>query len=72
MSWVRRRPAGQLIAHVDSDTERLTEVLHPVPFAIAVVCLVTLSGIALVVVDPLLALVGFTVFPILAVCNYHS
>ena len=71
MSYVRRRPAGELIAHVDSDTERLTEVLHPVPFAIAVVCLVTLSAIALVVVDPLLAIVGFTVFPILVLSNRY-
>ncbi len=69
MSWHQRTPAGQLLAHADNDTEMATEVLHPLPFSLGVAFLAVFSAISLVLVDPLLALVAFTIFPILMVLN---
>lgn len=65
MSFHRRRSPGDLLAHMDADTEKLTEVLHPLPYSIAVVFMIVFSAIALVVVDPVIALLAALVFPLI-------
>ncbi len=65
MSFHRRRAAGDLLAHVDADTEVAVDVLHPVPFSLAVVMMAVFAAISMLLVDPLLALVAFAVFPLL-------
>jgi len=69
MSFHKRRKAGDLLAHVDSDSEKIAEVLNPLPFSVAVVMMVIFAGISIVIVDPLLAVVAFTVFPVLVFIN---
>ncbi len=68
-AWHQERSAGELLAHADNDTEVSTEALHPLPFSVGVVFLVVFAAISLVLVDPIIALVAFAVFPALALLN---
>ena len=69
LSWHERHPTGRLLAHVDSDTEITVELLHPLPFSLGVAFLAMFSSITLLIVDPLLALVAFLIFPALTAMN---
>ncbi|MCP3989573.1 MAG: ABC transporter ATP-binding protein [Actinomycetia bacterium] len=69
MSWHQRVPAGQLLAHTDNDTEVTTEVIHPLPFSLGVAVLAVFSAIALVAVDPIIAVVALLIFPALTMIN---
>ena len=64
MSFHRKRSAGDLLAHVDTDSDTVTEVLHPLPFAFAAMFMAIFAAIAMFLVDPLLALLAFAIFPI--------
>ena len=65
----RETPTGELLAHMEADVKAAVDVFWPVPFAMGVIVLTVLALIALVVTDPVLALVGLVVFPSLAVMN---
>lgn len=69
LAWHARTPTGELLAHVDSDTEITTELLHPLPFSLGVVFLALFSAVSLLVVDPALAIVAFAIFPALTGMN---
>jgi ABC-type multidrug transport system fused ATPase/permease subunit len=69
LSWHQQTPTGQLLAHADSDTEVATEVLSPLPFSLGAGFLALFSAIALIVVDPLIAVVALLVFPALVALN---
>ncbi len=64
MDFYRRRSAGDLLAHVDTDSDTVTEVLHPLPFAFAALFMAIFAAIVMFMVDPLLALLAFAIFPI--------
>ncbi|MGH1504838.1 MAG: ABC transporter ATP-binding protein [Acidimicrobiales bacterium] len=68
-AWHQERSAGELLAHADNDTEVSTEVLHPLPFSVGVLFLVVFAALSLWLVDVVMALVAFAVFPALAVLN---
>jgi len=65
----REQPTGELLAHMEADVEAAVDVLYPVPFAIGVLFLVLFAMVALIVTDPYLALIGFLLFPALALMN---
>ncbi len=69
MTFHWARPAGQLLAHADSDVEVATSMLMPLAFSFSVVALIVVSLISLWVVHPLFALVALILFPTLAVLN---
>ncbi|MGI9614825.1 MAG: ABC transporter transmembrane domain-containing protein, partial [Acidimicrobiales bacterium] len=69
MSWHQHTPTGRLLAHADNDAEMSVELIHPLPFSLGALLLAVFSGIALIAVDPLIAVVGFAVFPALGVLN---
>lgn len=69
MSFYRRRSAGDLLAHVDTDADTVTEVLHPLPFAFAAMFMGVFAAIAMFLVDPILALLAFAIFPISIILN---
>ena len=69
MSWYQRLPAGQLLAHADSDAQMAAEVMGPLPYSLGVAFLMLFSAIALVLVDWLIALVALLIFPIMYVLN---
>ena len=69
MSWHQRTPTGRLLAHADNDTEMSVEAIHPLPFSLGALLLAVFSGVALVAIDPFMALVGLAIFPALGVLN---
>jgi ABC-type multidrug transport system fused ATPase/permease subunit len=69
LSFFGSRPTGELLAHADTDVERAINVLHPLPFAVGLIVLLSTSVASLALVDPVLMLVGLTLFPVLALLN---
>lgn len=71
LSYHRSKPTGELIAHAEADVMAAIEVIHPLPWSLAVVLLILFASIALVVADPFLAVIGITVLPGLAFLNRY-
>jgi ATP-binding cassette subfamily B protein len=69
LAYHQSQPTGELLAHAEADVEAATEVLHPVPFSMAVILLVVLATAALFLTDLVLATVGALVLPFLAWLN---
>ena len=69
LRYHRETPTGELLAHMEVDVKAAVDVFWPVPFAVGVIVLTLLALVALVVSDPVLALVGLVVFPSLALMN---
>ena len=69
LRYHRETPTGELLAHMEADVKAAVDVFWPVPFAVGVILLTLLALIALVVTDPVLAIVGLIVFPTLAIMN---
>jgi ABC-type multidrug transport system fused ATPase/permease subunit len=71
LDFHRSSSTGELLAHADADVLAATEVVNPLPFSTGLVVLIIFSVASLVAVDPLLALVGLVLFPILALLNRY-
>lgn len=69
MEYHHRTPAGQLLAHADTDVETSTRMLKPVAFAIGTVALAVFALIALLLVSWRLAAVALVLFPALSILN---
>ena len=69
LQFHKETPTGELLAHMEADVEAAVDVLHPVPFACGVIFLVVFAMIALIATDPFLAMIGFLLFPALALMN---
>ncbi len=69
LRYHRETPTGELLAHMEADVKAAVDVFWPVPFAVGIIVLTVLALVALVVTDPWLAMVGFIVFPSLALMN---
>jgi len=71
LEFHRNTSTGTLLAHADSDVLAATEVVNPLPFSTGLVILIIFSVIALIAVDPILALVGVVLFPTMAMLNRY-
>jgi ABC-type multidrug transport system fused ATPase/permease subunit len=69
LAYHQAKPTGELLAHAEADVEAATEVLHPVPFSLAVVLLVAIATVALFATDLVLAAVGALILPFVALLN---
>jgi ABC-type multidrug transport system fused ATPase/permease subunit len=69
LSWHQRHPTGQLLSNANSDVESSWFFVSPLPFACGALVMVAITVVALVLTDPLLALVGLVVFPLVFVVN---
>jgi ABC-type multidrug transport system fused ATPase/permease subunit len=69
LSWHGRHPTGQLLSNANADVEATWQVFAPLPMAIGVVVMLAVAAVLLVLADPLLALVGFCVFPLVFLVN---
>ncbi|MER5643488.1 ABC transporter ATP-binding protein [Streptosporangium sp. NPDC002524] len=69
LAWHHRHPTGQLLSNAGSDVEAAWAPLAPLPMAVGVVVMLVTAAVAMVITDPVLALVGFLVFPAIAVLN---
>ncbi|WP_084956965.1 ABC transporter ATP-binding protein [Thermoactinospora rubra] len=69
LAWHHRHPTGQLLSNASSDAEAAWAPLAPLPMAVGVIVMLLVAAVAMVVTDPVLALVGFLIFPAIAVLN---
>jgi ABC-type multidrug transport system fused ATPase/permease subunit len=69
LSWHHRHPSGQLLSNANADVEATWNIFAPLPMALGVVVMLVFGIIHMLVVDPWLAVVGLTVFPMLFLAN---
>ena len=69
LTWHHRHPAGQLLSNASSDVEATFMVFNPLPFSLGVIVMLFVAGAAMVAADPVLASVGLTVLPAVAIAN---
>ncbi|MFC7587417.1 ABC transporter ATP-binding protein [Nonomuraea antimicrobica] len=69
LSWHHRHPTGQLLSNASADAEAAWAPLAPLPMAVGVIVMLFTAAIAMLVTDLPLALVGFLIFPAIAVLN---
>lgn len=69
IEWHRRHPTGQLLSNVNADVEAASQIAAPLPMAFGVVVMLAIMSVLLVVTDPFLALVGFSIMPAIMVNN---
>ncbi|OMQ15125.1 ABC transporter permease, partial [Modestobacter sp. VKM Ac-2676] len=69
LSWHQRHPTGQLLSNANSDVEAAWFFVSPLPFACGALVMIAITITALVLTDPLLAVVGFVVFPLVFLLN---
>ncbi|MGH8826213.1 MAG: ABC transporter transmembrane domain-containing protein, partial [Jiangellaceae bacterium] len=70
LSWHHRHPTGTLLSNANADVEATWWPIAPLPFALGVVVMIFVSLVSMFLADPLLALIGFTVFPAVLLLNY--
>jgi ABC-type multidrug transport system fused ATPase/permease subunit len=63
LSWHQRHPTGQLLSNANADVEATWYVIAPLPMAVGVLVMLVVAGVAMLLTDLVLALVGFLVFP---------
>jgi len=69
LSWHGRHPTGQLLSNANADVEATWLVFAPLPMAIGVVVMLVVAVVAMVLADPVLAVIGLCVFPAVFAVN---
>ncbi|WP_432491317.1 ABC transporter ATP-binding protein [Kineococcus gypseus] len=69
LSWHHAHPAGRLLATAGSDVEATWQAMFVLPFALGVVVLIAVAGVAMAAADPVLAGVALLVLPALLGAN---
>ena len=70
VSWHRQHPTGQLLSNASSDAEAAASVFNPLPWAIGVVVMVVVAGVAMIAADPVLGATGLGMLPAIAAVNW--
>ncbi|GIH94967.1 multidrug ABC transporter ATP-binding protein [Planobispora siamensis] len=69
LAWHHRHPTGQLLSNANADAEAAWAPLAPLPMAVGVIVMLFTAAVAMVITDPVLAVVGFLIFPAIALMN---
>src|SRR5690348_12618185 len=69
LSWHQRHPTGQLLSNANSDVESAWFFVSPLPFACGALVMLAITVVALILTDPLVAIVGLVVIPLVFVVN---
>jgi ATP-binding cassette subfamily B protein len=69
MSWHASHPTGQLLSNANADVEAAWYPVAPFPFAVGVLVMLAVTLVLLLLTDPIMALVGCVIFPLVAVLN---
>lgn len=69
LSWHHRHPSGQLLSNAGTDVESTWFIFMPLPMAIGVLAMLVIGVVQMLLVDPVMALVGGLVFPMLLAVN---
>lgn len=70
LRWHQAHSTGELLANANSDVEAMFWPIAPFPFACGVLVMLVATAVQLLAVDPVLALVGFGIFPLVFGLNY--
>jgi ABC-type multidrug transport system fused ATPase/permease subunit len=69
LEWHRTHPTGELLSNVNADVEASATIAAPLPMAFGVIVMLVITTVLLIVTDPMLALIGFTTIPAIALSN---
>ena len=69
LSWHQQHPTGQLLSNANSDVEAAWFFVAPLPFACGALLMLIITIVALFLTDPVLAIVGGVVIPLVFVVN---
>lgn len=69
LSWHHRHPSGQLLSNANADVEAAWGIFMPLPMALGVIVMLLTGAVQMFLVDPVLALIGLVIFPLLFVAN---
>ncbi len=69
LAWHHRHSTGELLSNANSDVEATWYPIAPFPMAVGTIIMIFIAGGALVLTDPVLAVVGFCVFPAVFAVN---
>ncbi|MEI2775888.1 MAG: ABC transporter ATP-binding protein [Tetrasphaera sp.] len=69
LAWHHRHPSGQLLSNANADVEAAWGIFMPLPMALGVLVMLITGAVQMILVDWVLALVGFVIFPALFLAN---
>ncbi|MFD0632863.1 ABC transporter ATP-binding protein [Catenulispora yoronensis] len=69
LSWHRRHPTGQLLSNAGSDVDMAWQFIAPLPMSLGVLIMMVAALVSMLLTDPVLAIVGFLLFPAIIVLN---
>lgn len=69
LSWHQQHPTGQLLSNANSDVEAAWFFIAPLPFACGALLMLVITIVALFLTDPVLAIVGGVVIPLVFTVN---
>ncbi len=69
LGWHRSNPAGRMLSAMSSDSETATDPLHPLAFTLGSFVMMIAAGVALVRIDPWMAVTGMAVVPAILAIN---
>ncbi|MFI0349605.1 ABC transporter ATP-binding protein [Actinomadura sp. 9N407] len=69
LAWHHRHPTGQLLSNANADVEATWAPIAPLPMAVGVVFMLLIAAVSIVLTDVTVAIVGFLVFPAIALLN---
>lgn len=69
LSWHRRHPTGQLLSNAGSDVDMTWQFIAPLPMSLGVLIMMVAALVSMVLTDPVLAIIGFLLFPAIIVLN---
>jgi ABC-type multidrug transport system fused ATPase/permease subunit len=69
LSWHRRHPTGQLLSNAGSDVDMTWQFIAPLPMSLGVLIMMIAALVSMVLTDPVLAIIGFLLFPAIIVLN---
>ena len=69
LSWHRRHPTGQLLSNAGSDVDMAWQFIAPLPMSLGVLIMMIAALVSMVLTDPVLAIIGFLLFPAIIALN---
>jgi ABC-type multidrug transport system fused ATPase/permease subunit len=69
LAWHHRHPTGQLLSNANADVEAVWAPIAPLPMAVGVLFMLVIAAASILATDVTIAVVGFLVFPAIAVLN---
>ncbi|MCP2338222.1 ABC-type multidrug transport system fused ATPase/permease subunit [Actinomadura rupiterrae] len=69
LAWHQKHPTGQLLSNANADVEAAWAPIAPLPMAVGVVFMLVVAAVSILLTDPVVAIVGFLVFPAIALLN---